>query len=291
MNRKEILTEGLDLQSMTGIEIGALANPIVAKSAGNIIYIDHADTAAIIAKYKGDPNVDISKIVNVDGVWGSNSLLQAAGRKVDYVVSSHVIEHVPNLIAWFEEIDEALNETGEVRLAIPDRRYTFDYYRQATKVSEVVSAYFLGARVPQVQQIVDHSLHFTNGIEAINAWNGELSPERQLTAEDLARASKAARLAIETGDYHDVHCWVFTPESFTHLMLQLAMLGLIKFTCERLRPTQENDLEFFVTMKKCSDSRAILESWKAAPEQDPPQPQPQRRTFGQWLERLQLRVR
>jgi hypothetical protein len=100
MGRIEKLRFGLDFGSMTGIEIGPSFRPVVAKNEGDVIYVDHLDTELLKAKYADDPNVDTCKIVSVDAVWGSQTLLQGVGRRVDYVIASHVAEHVPDLVGW-----------------------------------------------------------------------------------------------------------------------------------------------------------------------------------------------
>src|SRR5471032_2620523 len=69
MDRKEKLLSGLDMSTETGVEIGALCLPVVARSDGTIFYVDHASTEDLREKYKNDPNVDIDSIVKVDAVW------------------------------------------------------------------------------------------------------------------------------------------------------------------------------------------------------------------------------
>src|SRR5437868_3008097 len=83
------------------------------------------------------------------------ALLEAVGRPVDYVVASHVIEHVPDLIGWLAEVREALEPGGELRLAVPDRRYTLDYRRSVSRLADVVHAWFMRARRPLPHQILD----------------------------------------------------------------------------------------------------------------------------------------
>lgn len=132
MNRRGKLLAGLDLCSTTGIEIGALTSPIVTPSEGNIIYVDHADLATLRRRYADHASVDVTRIVEVNAVWGANTLQEAIGkdRTVDYVIASHVIEHVPDLLGWLEEIEGVLGPEGTLRLAVPDRRFSFDYLRQ-----------------------------------------------------------------------------------------------------------------------------------------------------------------
>src|SRR5258708_2170191 len=105
MDRKNKLIAGLELKESVGMEIGALCRPVVTRSDGEILYIDHTDSQSLREKYRADPDVNIAEIVDVDGIWGSNTLSDAiGGRKVDYIIASHVIEHVPDLITWLSEL-------------------------------------------------------------------------------------------------------------------------------------------------------------------------------------------
>ena len=44
MSRKEKILKNIDVQSMKGIEIGALDRPIVNSSEATILFADHAST-------------------------------------------------------------------------------------------------------------------------------------------------------------------------------------------------------------------------------------------------------
>jgi SAM-dependent methyltransferase len=157
MDKLQKMLKGLDLRTMTGVEIGALTSPLVGRADGEIIYVDHADTETLRRKYAADANVDVSRIVEVDAVWGSNTLQQAIGegRKADYVIASHVVEHVPDLLSWLAEIQGVLRPTGTLRLAVPDRRFTFDFLRQETRLSDILNARLAAARAPLPAQILD----------------------------------------------------------------------------------------------------------------------------------------
>ena len=62
-----------DLARLTGIEIGPLDKPLVRRDRGPVLYVDHADTAALRRKYADDPGVDLDALVEVDA--GGASLL------------------------------------------------------------------------------------------------------------------------------------------------------------------------------------------------------------------------
>src|SRR6478672_6008212 len=164
MDRRAKLLEGLDLAHSRGVEIGPLHAPLVAKTDGEVIYVDHADTAALRVKYAHDPIVgDVSRIVDVDAIWGAQSLAECLGARapVDYVIASHVLEHVPDLISWLHEVRSILSPNGRLNLALPDRRFTFDYLRRESGLADALNAYLLKPRTPTPLAILDDILNTT----------------------------------------------------------------------------------------------------------------------------------
>ncbi|OOG45969.1 hypothetical protein B0E50_17690 [Rhodanobacter sp. C01] len=231
---------------------------------GDVIYVDYADAAFLRHRYEHDPNVDVAKIVDIDAIWGEDTLQEAIGtnRKVDYVIACHVIEHVPDLITWLNEIEHVLTSNGEVRLAIPDKRYTFDYLRSETRLADVVTANLVRARIPQSREIIDFAVNKTQ-MDTDAAWRGEVDVTRLPRDYTFEDAVRLAQDAITHGTYHDVHCWVFTPYSFAKLMGELVEAGLVHFMCADFIDTAYGQLEFFCTLKTSLDKSKCIESWRA----------------------------
>ena len=111
MDRRDRILAGLDLKRLTGLEIGALDRPLVrAEDGASVLYVDHVDTATLRQTYGHDPGVDPNALVEVHVVWGEQTLREAlearaaadpnTPRRVDYVIASHVLEHVPELDSW-----------------------------------------------------------------------------------------------------------------------------------------------------------------------------------------------
>lgn len=260
--RRDKLLTNLDLPNMHGIEIGALASPLVKPSEGKIFFVDHADTAAIRSKYAADKSVNVDDIVEVDAVWGKETLQECIGpnRKVSYVLASHVIEHVPDLITWLSEIREVLVSDGSLRLAVPDRRYTFDYLRNESRLSDVLEAYLLKARRPLPRFIVEH-WHMARVIDAPTAWQGALDQRELQPVGSVAAGIAAAKASIDSGVYQDTHCWIFTPVSFAALFYELAQVNLMDFACSRYFETPRNAFEFYVHLSPSADRKSIADSW------------------------------
>ena len=260
MNRKTKLLSGLNISAATGAEIGALCRPIVTRGEGQIYYVDHTSTAELREKYRNHADVKIGELVEVDAVWGEQSLSEALDHKrFDYVIASHVVEHVPDLVGWLSEVNEILKPEGQIRLVVPDKRFTFDLMREESRLSDVLAAYVVKARVPQTQAILDHMLNVRNDVHAAERWNG--IPSDGMQAHSLGEAITAAQNAAANGTYHDVHCWVFTPASFARICAKLAESGLLQMACANFFDTATNELEFQVHLQRCSDLEQAVDSW------------------------------
>src|SRR5687768_6602282 len=84
-----------------GIEIGPLDRPIMPRPGSAVLYADHLDRAGLQAKYQGHAPVNAETIPDIDFVIGEAGLRAGvADQRVHYVIASHVIEHIPNPIAW-----------------------------------------------------------------------------------------------------------------------------------------------------------------------------------------------
>lgn len=263
MSRGEKLCVGLNLASMTGVEIGPLTTPVVRKDQGSVLYIDHTDTGNLRRKYLNDSKIDRDQIVHVDRVWGMQTLQECVGSgvAVDYVIASHVMEHVPDVVTWLQEIAAILRPGGTVRLAVPDRRYTFDILRTESTLADALDAYIRRTRIPLPRAILDHFLNYA-AIDAASAWAGQLDEVR--TAYTPEHALRAAEQSFREGNYQDTHCWVLTPLSFARLGAALARLNLLPLACERIYPTSSGQLEFIIILRSGALNADCVASWDCA---------------------------
>jgi len=254
VDRREKIIAGLDLPGMNGLEIGPRDKPIVRKAEGQIKYVDYMSTEDLKKLHRDGGVTDCvyDEIVDVDIVWGENSIKSGVGsdEKFDYIIASHVVEHVPDLITWINELTDVLKPGGIISLAVPDKRYCFDHLRDESSMTDVITAYFYRARRPQPQQVIDFCLNF-HAVDTRLAWSGEVA---RPDIEDLDQLDHALAMAQSSADgiYHDVHCWAFTPESFLTITRNLLNLKLIRVECYSTIPTAKDELEFFVKFRKAA---------------------------------------
>jgi SAM-dependent methyltransferase len=249
----------IDVATMRGLEIGALAAPRVTKDQGRVFYVDHAGTEGIRKKYENDPDMKnrLDEIVEVDYVVDEGQgIYQAVAHDApfDYVIASHVIEHIPDPVSWLADIATTLRTGGILSLVVPDKRYCFDINRRTTDISEVVDAYLRRLRRPSFKQVYDFiSKEISGKVDTAAVWAGTVD-YRQVVRSDVEDPDVAAwnlcREVERSDAFVDVHCSVFTPDSFLELFERLARLGLLEFEIAYFAPTEVNTLEFNASLRR-----------------------------------------
>jgi Methyltransferase domain len=237
------LAEMVDLDTTIGLEIGALDLPLVEPGEGRCDFADFLTTEEL--RELAGRTAGHSPEFVMPVTYNLRNGYDVIASTYDWVAASHVVEHIPDLIGWFEALHSKLRDGGVVFLVVPDKRFTFDYHRRLTNLSDVVTAHQQQLRTPSFKQVFDHYFYTTNQIDPGQIWKG-VRPEPAL--RDYAVAIGRAENALKT--YEDAHCSVFTPESFNELMNELTASGLLKFRVESLRPTPLHQLDFTAVLRR-----------------------------------------
>lgn len=254
--RDALLTRCTNPNVQRGLEIGALNNPIIPPGIGSIKYADYTDTNGLRKQHEALPDRS-SGIVNVDYVWrGSGSLAEVVGEVdvFDYVIASHVIEHVPNTLGWLRGICSVMKPGGVFNLAIPDKRYTFDLKCPLSTLAELIEADMLNYQIPSVRQMFEHTFNIAK-IEPGAIWreNVDIDKLDKYNSEyAIYLAHDQASKIINDGLYIDSHCWFYTPSSFLELIEGAVLLERFDFFLTHIEPTLEGEFEFFVSLEKPS---------------------------------------
>ena len=131
--RRQTLWELQDFSHGRGLEVGPLHDPILRKHEADVRYIDILDQAGLRAYYQDHPGIPVENIPQIDYALTQPdgrivSLVEASrsGVPFDWLVASHVVEHVPDLIGWLsgrgEEYAHAFENPKVIRTAL-DRRH------------------------------------------------------------------------------------------------------------------------------------------------------------------------
>ena len=128
--------------------------------------------------------------------------------RFDYIVASHVIEHTICLVCFLEDCAGLLRPGGALTLAIPDKRYSFDRFRERTAIGRVIDTHDAGPKTHTPGSVIEHHLGDVRKGEKGAWWAG--APGTYRSSDRLAYAMEQAEAAAK-GTYIDTHNWVFTP--------------------------------------------------------------------------------
>lgn len=119
------------LLSGRGLEIGALHQPAWLPGGASVVYADAQSAAESRLSF---PELRDAALVNVDHIvdLDRDGLSAFSDESLDFVIFSHVIEHVANPIRVLRDICRILRPNGCLVIAAPDKQYTFDKPRPST---------------------------------------------------------------------------------------------------------------------------------------------------------------
>jgi ubiquinone/menaquinone biosynthesis C-methylase UbiE len=175
-----------------GLEIGAHTKPVAG-----------------LSPYYTDAVVDYAGAAGRIDFLSDAGALPLPDNTLDYLVSSHVLEHLPDPLGALREWHRVLRPGGLLYLVVPDKRFTFDEPRPVTTPEHLLRDFHEGTTVDDARVHIDEFVFQTD-------WS-RLSP-------GTAPADRPARQAIVRGAYlHDleqgrpidIHYHTFTPESLT----------------------------------------------------------------------------
>ena len=207
----------------TGIEIGALHNPLRVPASANVRYVDRMPVSELREHY---PELAAEKLVDVDVVDDGERLATLASETQDFVIANHFLEHCQNPLLALENMLRVLKHGGVLYLAVPDKRFTFDADRPVTPLEHLRRDYEEGPEWSRRQ-------HFEEWVQLVNR------------VSDPERASEETERLVEQN--YSIHFHVWTPLRFVELLLYCRReLGLPL----ELEAMQQNGIEFIVVLAK-----------------------------------------
>ncbi len=166
----------------------------------DVLYLDQVDSEELLRRHRDDPNV--TEVLPVTFISRVTKYDFFADGIFDFVIASHVLEHLPNPCLALEEFLRIVKPGGIVYLVVPHKDYSFDKDRQVTPVSRLIGKYYAGVTEIEESEYRDWSFH-------------------GLDIEALGAEQAAQVLADCRNRYHkqlDFHVHTFTHESFWSLI-------------------------------------------------------------------------
>ena len=253
---RDVLLKSLINVEGQGLEIGPSYNPLLPKQDGySVQTADYADAQALRQKYFGNPNVDPSRIEDVDYVLGAEGLFQGIRKPgaFDYIVASHVIEHTPDMIQFLKDCEALLKPEGVLLLAVPDKRHCFDVFQPLSSTGQVFQAFVDRRGQPSLGSILDDRLWNAVRAGAIGWGMDDTAPLSFFL--DLPGAKAAFQADRLSAHYTDVHVWRFVPSSFRLIVNDLFELGEIGLREVTFHESVGN--EFYTSLSKAGPGCGI----------------------------------
>jgi len=232
-------------KSKSVLEIGPFCNPCVR--GPNVKYFDVLDQEALTKRsleigYSTDPAPHIDYVSPVGD-------LSVVTEQFDAVVSSHCIEHQPDLVHHLQQVGRILSPDGRYFIISPDKRYCFDHYIDVSSVADVIEAHHQQRKVHTLASVIEHRALTTHN-DTARHWNGDHANSDYQSSIPRRTAAAIEEHKAANGEYIDVHAWQFTPDSFRNVVAALSAIGLIGLKPERVYATCRGRNEFTAILSK-----------------------------------------
>jgi glycosyltransferase involved in cell wall biosynthesis len=137
MRFKESALAHMLLDGLEGIEIGGSAHNSFGLKTRNVDY------RGGMTIYKEEEIRQCGQVLPVD-IVAPGDLLPLADNSVDFVISSHVIEHFPDPIKALKEWRRVVRPGGYIYVIAPHKMRTFDRDRDRTTLAELIERHKTG---------------------------------------------------------------------------------------------------------------------------------------------------
>lgn len=180
-----------------GTEIGAFKSPIPGIRPVYVDKFDHYAGEKCLADLRGDANS-----------------LPFPDESLDYVATSHVLEHLANPIAALKEWCRVLRPGGIIYLVVPDKKYTWDRTRATTTVEHLLEDY----RRATSPVDATHIDEFLDGV-VLGEYFPQLAPAD--AAAERERMRQLYHASVQAGLEINIHFHVFDLPALLALVARL----------------------------------------------------------------------
>jgi SAM-dependent methyltransferase len=157
--------------------------------------------------------------------YGHATSLPFHDHSLDYVIASHVLEHVANPVAALAEWYRVVRPGGIIYLIVPNRRATWDRHRPLTTVEHMLEDFAAGTTAADATHIDD----FVHDVEW-SEWCPSISPDA-LPAKKI-EVAQILHASVARGEGINLHFHTFEPANVRELLETLTTWPVRRFQWE-----------------------------------------------------------
>lgn len=225
------------------LEIGAFDAPLLEQT--HVKHFDVLDQAAL-RKRASELNRNAQTVPYID-FFSTKADLSVVAEKFKLIISSHAIEHTPDLVRHLLDVEKILTHDGVYALMIPDCRYCFDHFISPTTIAEILQAHVEKRKVHTLASVIEHRALTTHNDPARH-WRKDHGVPSGTDTDRLAASIQEWQNS--NGGYVDVHAWQFTPDSFALNIALLRKIDLISLKPLRVYQTVHGANEFLAVLSR-----------------------------------------
>lgn len=214
---------------------------------GNVRYFDVKTRDELEQRYRNDPKVNqIPDEIHYIDPTGS---LTRVKDKFDIVFSSHVIEHTMDLVIHLNEVELVLKEGGLYVVVVPNKKFTFDYFKPVSVIEDVLARHFTrhGTNPLSLRSMLMEVNRRTHNSPERH-WrgdHGEVRLDKENMLKSIARFEDTANNSVAMSGYHN---WIFTEESFLEIIDAVHELELTSLRVHESYNTPFGGMSFTVVL-------------------------------------------
>jgi SAM-dependent methyltransferase len=246
LRRRRFIEKYLKIGDLSILEIGPLTTPTYTPQDASVKYMDWFSREELTRIYREDSKLNVADIIDVDYVIKERRFSEFIRDTFDLVIANHIMEHIPDVIAWIQELQKILSEDGSIFLSVPEKKYTFDFLRHETTAVEILRCFHEKLDKPSYYQILAGIYHHRPITPTDNYWTKiKKVKSRPISFSDAMEEADRAQ-GFHTGGFH---CHVFSRKSFPNVWSDLLESGLIEMEITEISRIMRDVGEFHVLLR------------------------------------------
>lgn len=244
----EFIKNSLGEGAHSGLEISPSINPVIKHNDGFAIeYLDVCSTEELRDRAASNGrDLSCAPVINHQLDFNRTIKECVGNRTYDFVVTSHVVEHIPDLIGHFTQVQDVLNPGGTYAFFAPDKDLCFDCKKPETSLGQLIEAFVEKRNVAPLNALIDEYYYGVQRARKGGWAVDDPHPIRPKYGSHKELIRKVLSNPDQVKNWHG-HIWRFTSSSFKALYQELYLLGLVQLKVHDVVATDR--VEFVVILR------------------------------------------